>query len=143
MAYLFLNLIYFWWWEYRLSQLTTWVFSTYLLVVLYIVLLYLCCYLLFPDDIGEYKSYRDFYYARLQWFFGMLSLTLLVDIVDTFLKGKAYAASLGASYLIRIAIHLTLLLIAINIKNERYHAIVALLSLLFTVVWITHHYVIA
>lgn len=142
-AYLFLNLVYFWWWEYRLSQLTTWVFSTYLLVILYIVVYYLCCYLLFPDDIGEYKTYKDFYFSRLHWFFGVLCLTLLIDIIDTFLKGKAYAESLGSSYLIRIGIHFTLCLIAIKVKDERYHAALALLSLLFTVVWISQQYLIA
>jgi hypothetical protein len=139
---MFLNLIYFWWWEYRLNQLAIWTFGAYILVISYILLFYLCCYLLVPDEIGEYASYKDYYFSRLQWFFGVLSATFILDVADTLLKGQAHIESLGGDYLVRVIIQFILCLIAIRVKDERYHAGLAILLIGYTVAWIMHHYVI-
>ena len=138
--YMFLTLIYFWWWEYRLNQLPVWTFASYVLVIFYIVLFYLCCCLLFPEDLTDYSGYKEYYFARFQWFFGILSATFLIDVADTYLKGRVYLDSFGPEYPIRIAIHFILCLAAINIKNERYHAVLAIGLIVYNISWILRHY---
>lgn len=139
-AYMFLNVVFFWWWEYQLSTLQSWVFSKYLLVITYIVLLYLCCYLLFPDDIGEYKTYRDYYFSRLQWFFGTLALTLVMDIADTYLKGQAYIDRFGVGYSLRLGTQFILCVVAMWVKQEWYHIALVLLCLMYMLSWIIQHF---
>lgn len=46
--FLFLYLIHFWWWEYRLQGVQQWTFPLYLFIALYAVLLFLLCVLFFP-----------------------------------------------------------------------------------------------
>jgi hypothetical protein len=71
---MFLFLLHFWWWEFRLASLQRWSFNLYLFVVIYALLLYLLCALIFPEQIAGYKDCRDYYYSRRAWFFGTLAV---------------------------------------------------------------------
>ena len=51
-GYMFFQMTFWWWWEFNLNTLDLWHFEDYLFVLLYAVVLYLCCALLFPDDLG-------------------------------------------------------------------------------------------
>ena len=42
----------------------------YVFVVGYAMFLYLLSVILFPDDLGEYSGFRDYFYARRRWFLG-------------------------------------------------------------------------
>ena len=59
-----------------------------------------------------YDGYKDYFYSRRRWFFGLVLLGQLVDVADTLLKGIAHFRSLGATYPIGIAVLSALLLIA-------------------------------
>ena len=48
-TWLFVYLIFFWWFEFRLGQIEEWTFYAYLMVVLYATLLYLLSAILFPN----------------------------------------------------------------------------------------------
>jgi cell division protein FtsW (lipid II flippase) len=85
--FMFFYLIIFWWWEFRLGQISSWTLPLYLFVIVYGVLLYLLCALLFPDDVREYNGFRDYFYSRRRWFFGVLASLWIVDFYDTFIKG--------------------------------------------------------
>lgn len=139
-VYVFLMIIYFWWWEYRLHELARWTFLSYVLVISYIVLYYLLCSLLFPEDLSDYKDFKTYYYARRHWFFSMLAATFLMDLADTFIKGPAYFENLGPEYPIRIGIHIALCLTAIKWQNERYHAGLVTVLLGYNISWIARHY---
>jgi hypothetical protein len=71
--FLFLYVIHYWWWEFNLELVQRWTFLLYLFVALYAVLLYLLCVLILPEQIGEYHDgFREYFYARGQWFFAAL-----------------------------------------------------------------------
>ncbi|HEX8797746.1 MAG TPA: hypothetical protein VF772_03995 [Terriglobales bacterium] len=53
--FLFLYLIHFWWWEFRLRQVA-WTFPVYFFIALYATLIYVLCTLLFPDEMSDYKG---------------------------------------------------------------------------------------
>src|SRR4029078_9631854 len=125
-AAIFLPAIFWWWFEVRLAQTAEWTFTLYLFVIAYAVLIYLWCALLFPRDLAGYDGFRDYFYSRRKWFFGLLLVGQGVDVADTLLKGMAHFRSLGPSYLIGIVALSALLLLATRTRNERFHGAIAI-----------------
>ena len=135
-ASMFLSLLHFWWWEFHLSMVQHWNFNLYLFVVIYALLLYLLCALIFPEQITDYQSYRDYFYSRKSWFFGTLALMYVVDYVDTWLKGIDYLRSYGFEYPIRNICYIVFSLIAMRTNSVRYHTVFAVTALLYQLSWI-------
>jgi hypothetical protein len=135
-ALLLLMLVHFWWWEFGLYVVEDWTFGKYLFIVLYAVTLFLMCALLFPDSMQDYRSYEDFFYARRAWFFGLLALTYLLDVVDTLLKGQAHFARFGIEYLVRTPVLVALCIAAILSADRRFHALFVAVALVYQVSWI-------
>ncbi|MGB3503215.1 MAG: hypothetical protein WBA44_16450 [Mesorhizobium sp.] len=135
-ALLLLMLVHFWWWEFGLFGVTHWTFQTYLFIVAYAVVLFLLCAMLFPDSMQGYKGYEDFFYARRNWFFGLLAATYLLDVVDTLIKGEAHFAQFGTEYLIRTPVMFALCMIAIRTTNRRFHMAFVAFALCYQIVWI-------
>ena len=75
--YMFLTLVHFWWWEFKLAGITEWHFFTYFFIVLYITNYYVICALLYPDDINDYKDYKDYYFSRRKWLFSFLAIAFM------------------------------------------------------------------
>jgi hypothetical protein len=115
-----LLLVHFWWWEFGLYTLETWTFGKYLFIF-YAVILFMLCALLFPDSMLDYTSYEDFFYSRRAWFFGLLATTYLLDVIDTLLKGPEHFAHFGVEYLIRTPIFVALCVVAILVRDRRFH----------------------
>jgi hypothetical protein len=136
-AAIFLRAIFWWWFEFDLSKTPEWTFTLYLFVLAYAVLIYLWCVLLFPRDLAGYDGYKDYFYSRRRWFFGLVLLGQLVDVADTLLKGIAHFRSLGASYPVGIAILSALLAIAMWTRSERYHAAFAVFTVAYLVLFPT------
>lgn len=135
-ASLLLMLVHFWWWEFGLFAVADWTFGKYLFIIGYAVVLFLMCALLFPDSMQGYQGYEDFFYSRRAWFFGLLALTYLLDIVDTLLKGEAHYARFGSEYLVRTPVFVALCLAAIWTSNRRFHALFVGAALVYQVSWI-------
>lgn len=133
---LLLMLVHFWWWEFGLYVVQDWTFGAYLFIVGYAITLFLMCALLFPDSLQDYKSYEDFFYSRRAWFFGLLALTYVLDIIDTLLKGEEHFAHFGGEYLIRTPILVALCLIAIATASRRYHLVFVTATLIYQISWI-------
>ncbi len=137
---LLLLIIHFWWWEYRLSFVEQWSFGVYFFVILYPILFYFLCGLLFPSDLHDYSGYEEYFLSRRYWFFGILSATFLADIIDTNLKGSAYLHSLGVGYLVHIAVGLAVCCIAMITRNRRIQLALLVVSLLYQVFYILRLY---
>ena len=130
-AFLFLTTVFWWWWEFRLQQVQVWTFQVYVFVLLYAALIYLCCALVLPRDMEGYDSYKDYFFARRGWFFGLAALAQPMDVVDTWLKGPDYAANLGVEYYAAKAVIVAACLVGVFWRNERDHAVFAVLSLVY------------
>jgi hypothetical protein len=130
-----LALVHFWWWEYRLALLPVWHFHTYAFVVCYAILYFVLCALLYPDNVNEYDGWRGYFLSRRTWFFGLLALSFLVDIVDTTIKGPDRLAALGIEYPLRAVVCVALCALAMVVRNERFHAAFAVGSLLYQLSW--------
>jgi len=139
-ASLLLWVIHFWWWEYRLTLVEQWTFATYFFVILYAILFYFLCTLLFPSDLKDYSGYEDYFISRRKWFFGFLAATFVADIIDTTLKGSAYLNSFGIEYPIRITGGLVLCFIGMFIRNRRIQFVLLAVSLLYQISFILRLY---
>lgn len=132
--FMLLQVIYFWWWEFRLAGVQ-WTFVLYCFVAFYASAFFFLCTMLFPDTMYEYKGFADYFMSRRKWFFGILIGTFLLDIVDTFIKGSDYVASLGTLYWVRLAFYVIASAVAIRIENQRFQLIYAIAALVYEVAW--------
>jgi hypothetical protein len=139
-AALLLSIIHFWWWEFRLALVQQWTFAIYFFVILYAILFYSLCTLLFPSDLKDYAGYEDYFLSRRRWFFGILATTYVADIIDTTLKGPAYLNSFGVEYPIRIVAGLAVCLIAMLTQNRRIQLTLLTVSLLYQISFIVRLY---
>ncbi|HEY5972222.1 MAG TPA: hypothetical protein VIT22_09645 [Pseudoxanthomonas sp.] len=139
-CFMFLYLLHFWWWEFRLSHLLQWTFVLYLFVTLYALLLYLLCAVVFPEDMASHDGYRDYFFARRKWIFGLLALVFAVDLCDTWIKGEDYFHSFGLEYPMRNSLYIVGSLVAIATRNRWYHAAFAVLALLYQLSWIVRQF---
>lgn len=134
--YLFLMMIHFWWWEFHLIQVKHWLFTQYFFVIVYIIVYYILCALLYPDDLKDYSGFKEYFYSRKGWFFGLLGASFLLDVVDTAIKGREYFLHFGWEYPVRNALHFVLCLIAVKTNNPRFHAALAILFVVYEVSYI-------
>ena len=132
---MFFNMVFWWWWEFRLNDIEAWTFHIYLFVVIYALVFYLACALLSPEDLSDYDGYKGYFYSRRQWFFGLLALSLVIDVGDSWLKGAEHFSSLGLEYAIATSAKLVLFISAAVWSNERFHVGFAIVNLAYTVLW--------
>ena len=132
---MFFNMIFWWWWEFNLGKLEIWYFPNYLFVLIYAVMLYLCCALLFPADLDDYSGFEDYFLSRRAWFFGLVALTNVVDIYDTWMKGAEHFERAGTAYLMLTSVNLLAATIAAITPNRIYHGFLALAAMAYQVQW--------
>ena len=137
---MFLYLLHFWWWEFRLVHTLNWTFLLFLFVALYALLLYLLCAIIFPDSLDGYRDYEEYFYSRRRWFFGLLGLAYVVDLVDTWIKGVAYYEGFGPELQLRSLVYVVLCAIAMATPNRRFHAAFVVASLAYQVSWIVRQF---
>jgi len=139
-AFMLLMLLHFWWWEFALSRVPEWHFGSFAFVVGYSAMLYMLSAILFPDDIREYAGYRDYFMSRRKWFFGLLALVFLLDVVDTRLKGGDHLQAQALEYDLRTAGGVVLCVLAAWLKDPRFHWALAIGMLVYEVSWILRLY---
>lgn len=134
--FVLVELVLFWWWEFALIELPHWSFGSFAFVIAYAITLFLMAALLVPDHIEDYAGYEDYFLKRRHWFFGAFAATLVLDLIDTVLKGPDYAGSVGPDYWVQIPISLGLAALAIWTSNRRIHFAIVLLQLGYQAWWI-------
>ncbi|MDE1994497.1 MAG: hypothetical protein KGI75_18480 [Rhizobiaceae bacterium] len=137
---MFLFIIHFWWWEYRLHSLAEINFGVYLFLICFCCLFYFLCVLLNPTSIADYGGYEEYFISRRRWFFGFLAVTYAVDLLDTIMKGKLYFQSLGWEYPIRNLVYIVLCIIAAYTANRRFQAAFVAVGLIYQISWIFRLY---
>jgi hypothetical protein len=115
--YVFVYLLHFWWFELWFTSVEEWTPTLYAFLILYAIFLYLLAVVVLPPDSSEGVDFREYFFHKKIWFFGILLLTFLVDIPDTLIKGR------------EITWHwygVPLVLIAILTRNTKYHGAIAI-----------------
>jgi hypothetical protein len=135
-----LNVVTFWWWEFRLSFVQHWTFALYIFVCVYASMYYFLSALLFPQDLDEYQGFQDYFLSRRRWFFGFVALTEALDVVDTLIKGDGHLQSLGLEYLPRIGIFMLLCAVAATTRNLRFHALFVFAAFVYELSFFARYY---
>jgi hypothetical protein len=130
----------FWWWEFRLSSLPVWTFASYLFVITYCSLYFVLSALIFPQDVEKYGGFEDYLIERRHWFFGLIAVITLLDLVDTSLKGAERWEMLGIAYPIKTAVMLVIAVLGMIFVNKRAHLVLALVALIYLTGYYTIEY---
>ena len=138
-AFMILEVLQFWWFEYGLGLVHVWTFERFVFVVGFASIHFVLATVLFPDDLWEYGTFRVYFRARKAWFFGLLLVLLLCDQADTLLKGAAHYRSLGVLYPARQAFIAILAVAAIFTDREGFQRLAVTAALFVQVVWLGWH----
>jgi hypothetical protein len=141
--FLFIYLLHFWWWEYRLQGIQKWTFPLYVFIAFYAVLLFFLCVLMFPQEMQDYDSFKTYFYSRRKWIFSLMTTLFVVDLVDTLIKGHALQQELGTYHLLsytRAALFIPLSAVAIKVSSERFHVVFAIVATLYELllIWLVY-----
>lgn len=82
-----------------------------------------------PDRMDEYAGFAEYFHARQRWFYGLLAAIFLADIVDSALKGGAHWQALGPAYIAVDVVLAVLALVAMGVRDLRFHAAFVVLAL--------------
>ena len=127
----FTNLIWFLWFEYGFSSVTEWTFQMYFFLIIYAVLLFLLSVINIPFHFPE--DFKEYYYSSKNGFFIVFIAVNAIDILDSYLKGGDYLIKLGMSYLIYVIACFVLSILAILIRKEIVHGIIAISFALYQI----------
>ena len=139
-AWTLLNVLAFWWWEFRLRLIENWTLGLYVFVCLYASMYYFLSALLFSDHVEGHEGYLDYFLSRRIWFFGFAGLTEALDVVDTWIKGADHLRSLGPEYFVHIGVFVVLCGIAAWTRNRTFHAFFVVISLAYEVSYLVRYY---
>jgi hypothetical protein len=134
--YIFILLIHFWWWENNLKTIHQWTFPEYFFIICYIMIFYVLCALLFPDDLKDYTGFEDYFYSRKKWFFSVLALCFAADVIDTSIKGAEYYLNSSWEYYARNISHFVLCLVAIKVNNKKFHNTLVIFFIVYELLYI-------
>src|SRR5262249_12969413 len=134
------SVVTFWWWEFRLSALPAWTFSSYLFVISYCSLYFVLSALIFPEDESMKGGYDDYLIERRYWIFGLIAVITLMDMIDTSLKGAERWEALGIAYPIKTAVMLVIAGLGMILINKRAHLVLGLAALVYLTAYYTTQY---
>lgn len=134
--FLLIFVTHFWWFEFGLSVIGRWEYSEYVFVTTYAALIFFVSTLLFPDKMEDYSGFAEYFHSRQQWFYGLLAVLFLIDLIDSAIKGSGHLLSLGRFYPVRQFGLAGLSVCAMFIRNPRVHLAFACLAILAEIAWI-------
>ena len=129
-AFVFLYLIGFWWWEFSWAGAENWGLLLYFFLVLYATSLFLLCEVLFPRQSDDVDDFETYFMATRKWFYGLFLLATAVDVTESYLKGPEYMERLGGLYWTLIATLVIVAAIGIAKTGRLLHIGLALIALL-------------
>lgn len=134
--YMLLAIIHFWWYEFSLARIQVWTFGLYFFIIFFAILFALAASLLFPDQITDYASYEDYFQSRRKWFYGLLAVLSVTDLVDTAIKGAEHFRALGYEYPIQQGVLVLCAVIAIFVPSKKYQGAFVITALVYKALWI-------
>jgi hypothetical protein len=118
---LFFYLVVYWWALWRWSALSEWNLALFLFTLGYAVLLYLLSAVLYPHQESR-TDFEEIFFDHRVWFFRILALVAIVDLVDTTLKRQQGLSGFGTFYLAMMSISFICSLIASRTSSRGFHA---------------------
>jgi len=126
---LFVWMVSFWWWEFRLlTLLKSWTLAHYFFIITYAVLLFLLAVLLLPRDWATTESLDDYFLSKRRWFYPLYLIATFADIIDAWLKGGwPYIKAGGVVVFAYWALAIPVCLVGVRSKNIHIHSFAAII----------------
>jgi len=125
LANVFIWLVMFWWWQFRLDELwSDWTVGRYLFLILYSVVVFLNAAILVPRSWDGVSDLGEFFVQRRAWFYSAFIIGTMLDVVDSYLKGGMEYILVTTGFWVWLLWAGTLLVCAIGIRvsDRRFHA---------------------
>ena len=127
--------IVWWWFQFNLAKVDQLSFWSYIFLIAFSLTIYLMCAVLIPSRIASFGDYKEFFYSKKHWFFGLYILQIGVDMVDTLIKGGVDRfLSFGPEYWLSGTLIIILSGVAISTRNEKFHAFFVITIILSRVI---------
>lgn len=130
-------IVFFWWFFWRWSAITEWNFLLFIFVLIYAVVMYLMCALLYPTEEGA-LDFEELFYKKRKWFFSFWIVAMIVDVIDTSWKSHFGLSGFGLFLATVWGLIITGSLVAAITANRKYHAT---WSVIFMLIMSTVEYV--
>ena len=137
LAQVFLWMILFWWWEFRLADiLKHWTLWNYFLIVCYAFVLFLLVALLVPKDWDKVDDMNAYFLLKRRWFYSVFLLGAVIDVMDSYMKG-GWTYLMGQGVLGWAYPVANILVVAIGLRSRRIrtHTIMGIVSIVGLVVF--------
>jgi hypothetical protein len=132
LAHIFIWIIFFWWFSYAWTNTFQWSLSVFIFLIFYCTVTYIMCVILIPSDLSKVSDFGPYFMSLRKWFFGGVILLILIDFVDTAIKGLDNILDLGAGYLsLRIFLFIASF-VAMRTDSIKFHGPFALISFIWT-----------
>lgn len=132
-ANVFLILIINWWVTFQWSTVEVWNFELFLSLIVWALSLYLLTAILYPRHLADEGRYGEVFDVNRNWFFGVLMVSLLLDVVQTWLRGELFSPR---AYLPFVTHYMVLAGIGLLVRSRRFHAVLAVWFLVTLVLWV-------
>jgi hypothetical protein len=122
-------LVYFWWFNLTMGTWEEWTGLLYTFFILWVVVSFLRCAVIIPIDLPESGDFRDYFYAKRAWFFGLLLVEQLFNLLYSVIRDFTpplwiWILSLGP------------FAVAMVTRNSKYHAAFAILWVVLLTLWL-------
>lgn len=134
-VFVFFFLVIYWWtvvfgWQ----EQETWNILLFLFVLVYGVLLYLLCVVLYPVMLPDVWDLQEHFLTLRGWFFGIWMLTLVAELADTYLKG--HFDDLAPPYIPLVVSWFLMSIWGWRSANAKHQFVIAVYHLMTLVVWV-------
>jgi hypothetical protein len=137
LAQVFLWMILFWWWEFRLVDiLKYWTLWNYFLIICYAVVLFLLAALLIPKDWDTVDNLNTYFLSKRRWFYSVFLLGVIIDVMDSYMKGGwTYIIGQGVLGWVYPVVNISIVVIGFRSSRIRTHTIMGIVSIVWLVVF--------
>jgi hypothetical protein len=122
LAYHVLWLPYFWWFTFGWRNQSDWTYPLFFFIVAYSMTAYAVIAALLPDTRSGVRDYEEYFYRARRPIFGLLMLVMVMDGIDSALKGPENLERLGPSYFPILGLWILGHFVASLTDSRRYHA---------------------
>jgi len=134
-----LYLVNFWWFVFYWNRLQQWHYLIFLLLIFYAILLSLLTLFLIPPGIHSGFNFKDHFYLRRKWFFGLSTVIWLFDVIETIIKHSTGAREMNRYYVPFVLVIICLSITGMITGNKKYHAFFSV----FWFIWVMGYILVA
>lgn len=128
-------IVFFWWYSYAWAVRYEWSLLVFMFLIFYAVMMYLMCVVLVPADLDHVSDFAAYFMSLRRWFFAGLILLIVIDFVDSAVKGIDNVLDLGIGYATLRTFLVLGSVAGVRTESRRYHGPFALIGFVWTFVF--------